>query len=110
MRSASRVVRSIQGVLNRSRQGAQVASVGVDEPERPPARAQPRHLAAGAALSVIADVGPLVAAGALSVVLARVVGPSGNGAFAVLVTLVSFTVLVCSLGLASGLTYEVSRG
>jgi O-antigen/teichoic acid export membrane protein len=82
----------------------------VEDPGPPPAPAQPRHLAAGAALSVIADVGPLVAAGVLSVVLARVIGPSGNGAFALLITLVSFTVLVCSLGLASGLTYEVSRG
>jgi O-antigen/teichoic acid export membrane protein len=59
---------------------------------------------------VIADVGPLVSAGVLSVVLARVIGPAGNGAFALLITLVSFTVLLCSLGLASGLTYEVSRG
>jgi O-antigen/teichoic acid export membrane protein len=59
---------------------------------------------------VIADVGPLVSAGVLSVVLARAIGPAGNGAFAVLITLVSFTVLLCSLGLASGLTYEVSRG
>ena len=82
----------------------------MEEAGSPPARTQPRHLAAGAALSVIADVGPLISAGVLSVVLARVIGPSGNGAFALLVTLVSFAVLVCSLGLASGLTYEVSRG
>jgi O-antigen/teichoic acid export membrane protein len=88
----------------------QVPSRDVEESERPTERRQPRHLAAGAALSVIADVGPLVAAAALSIVLARVIGPSGNGAFALLVTLVSFAVLVCSLGLASGLTYEVSRG
>jgi O-antigen/teichoic acid export membrane protein len=82
----------------------------VDESERPPAPAQRRHLAGGAALSVIADVGPLVAAAVLSIVLARVIGPSGNGEFAVLVTLASFAVLVFSLGLSTGLTYEVSRG
>ena len=75
-----------------------------------PAPAQRRHLAGGAALSVIADVGPLVSAAALSIVLARVIGPSGNGEFALLITLASFTVLVFSLGLGTGLTYEVSRG
>ena len=78
--------------------------------ERRPAPAQRRHLAGGAALSVIADVGPLVAAGVLSIVLGRVIGPSGNGEFALLITLASFTVLVFSLGLSTGLTYEVSRG
>jgi O-antigen/teichoic acid export membrane protein len=71
---------------------------------------QRRHLAGGAALSVLADIGPLVAAAALSIVLARVIGPSGNGEFALLLTLTSFVVLVFSLGLSTGLTYEVSRG
>jgi O-antigen/teichoic acid export membrane protein len=82
----------------------------VDDSERRPAPAPRRHLAGGAALSVLADVGPLVSAGVLSIVLARVIGPSGNGEFALLVTLASFAVLVFSLGLGTGLTYEVSRG
>ena len=59
---------------------------------------------------MLADVGPLLSAGVLSVVLARAIGPSGNGEFALLVTLASFMVLVFSLGLSTGLTYEVSRG
>ena len=74
----------------------------MDESERPPAPAQRRHLAGGAALSVLADVAPLVSAGVLSIVLARVIGPSGNGEFALLITLASFTVLVFSLGLSPG--------
>jgi O-antigen/teichoic acid export membrane protein len=82
----------------------------VEDSERRPAPAPRRHLAGGAALSVIADVGPLVAAGVLSVVLARAIGPSGNGEFALLITLASFMVLLFSLGLSTGLTYEVSRG
>jgi O-antigen/teichoic acid export membrane protein len=82
----------------------------VEDSERRPAPAPRRHLAGGAALSVVADVGPLVAAGVLSVVLARVIGPSGNGEFALLITLASFMVLLFSLGLSTGLTYEVSRG
>ena len=58
----------------------------------------------------MADAGPLAAAGVLSIVLARVIGPSGNGEYALLATLVSLAVLLFSLGLASGITYEVSGG
>src|SRR5690348_7409417 len=68
-----------------------------------------RHLGAGAALSVLAQGGPLLALGVLSIVLAHTVGPSGNGRFAVLTTLVGITSLVVSLGLSAGITYEVSR-
>jgi O-antigen/teichoic acid export membrane protein len=53
--------------------------------------------------------GPLLAAAVLSIVLARTVGPSGNGHFALLVTLTGITALVVSLGLSAGITYEVSR-
>jgi O-antigen/teichoic acid export membrane protein len=69
-----------------------------------------RHLGAGAALSVLVQGGPLLAAGVLSIVIARTIGPSGNGHFALLVTLTGITVMVFSLGLTAGLTYEVSRG
>ena len=80
------------------------------EPEPRSIGAPRRHLAGGAALSVIADIGPLASAGVLSVVLARVIGPSGNGAFALLLTLVNVAILVFSLGLGTGITYQVSRG
>jgi O-antigen/teichoic acid export membrane protein len=59
---------------------------------------------------VIAQGGPLVAAAALSIVLARTIGPSGNGRYVLLGTLVGLTLMVVSLGLHSGITYEVSRG
>jgi O-antigen/teichoic acid export membrane protein len=52
---------------------------------------------------------PLVAAGVLSIVIARTIGPSGNGHFALLVTLTGFAAMVASLGLTAGITYEVSR-
>jgi O-antigen/teichoic acid export membrane protein len=68
-----------------------------------------RHLGAGAALSVVVQGGPLLAAAVLSIVLARTIGPSANGHFALLVTLEGITALVVSLGLTAGLTYEVSR-
>ena len=68
-----------------------------------------RHLGAGAALSVVVQGGPLVAGGFLSVVLARSIGPSGNGRFALVATLAGLTAMVASLGLTAGITYEVSR-
>jgi O-antigen/teichoic acid export membrane protein len=69
-----------------------------------------RHLGAGAALSVVVQGGPLLAAGVLSVVIARTIGPSGNGRFALLVTLTGIAAMVFSLGLSAGITHEVSRG
>lgn len=68
-----------------------------------------RHLGAGAALSVFVQGGPLLAAAVLSIVLARMVGPTANGHFALLATLTGITALIVSLGLTAGLTYEVSR-
>jgi O-antigen/teichoic acid export membrane protein len=68
-----------------------------------------RHLGAGAALSVLVQGGPLIAGGVLSVVLARTIGPSGNGRFALLATLAGLAAMVASLGLTAGITYEVSR-
>jgi O-antigen/teichoic acid export membrane protein len=69
-----------------------------------------RHLGAGAALSVLVQGGPLAAAAVLSIVLARTIGPSGTGHFALLVTLAGLTAMIVSLGLTAGITFEVSRG
>ena len=68
-----------------------------------------RHLGAGAAMSVVVQGGPLAAAAFLSIVLARTIGPSGNGRFALLATLTGLSGMVVSLGLSAGITYEVSR-
>jgi O-antigen/teichoic acid export membrane protein len=61
-------------------------------------------------LSVLVQGGPLLAGGVLSIVIARTIGPSGNGRFALLVTLTGFAAMFVSLGLTAGLTYEISRG
>jgi O-antigen/teichoic acid export membrane protein len=60
-------------------------------------------------LSVLVQGGPLLAGGVLSIVIARTIGPSGNGRFALLVTLTGFAAMFVSLGLTAGLTYEISR-
>jgi O-antigen/teichoic acid export membrane protein len=59
---------------------------------------------------VIADVGSLVAAAIVSVVLAREIGPSANGTYALILTLINIAALIASLGLAAGITYGVSHG
>ena len=58
-----------------------------------------RHLGVGAAFSVLVQGGPLIAGATLSIVLARTIGPSANGRFALLGTLVGLVELVFSLGL-----------
>jgi O-antigen/teichoic acid export membrane protein len=68
-----------------------------------------RHLGAGAAMSVVVQGGPLLAGAVLSIVIARSIGPAGNGDFALLVTLAGIASMVASLGLTAGITYEVSR-
>jgi O-antigen/teichoic acid export membrane protein len=71
--------------------------------------ARRRNLGAGAALSVLQQILPVLAVGALSIVLARTIGPAGSGRFALLATLAGTIALVASLGLTAGITYEVSR-
>jgi len=68
-----------------------------------------RHLGVGAAFSVLVQGGPLIAGATLSIVLARTIGPSANGRFALLGTLVGLLELVFSLSLSAGIVYEVSR-
>jgi len=68
-----------------------------------------RHLGAGAALAVFVQGGPLLAGAVLSVVVARTIGPSGNGRFALLATLAGIAAMVVSLGWTAGITYEISR-
>ena len=76
----------------------------------PEAAGQRRNLGTGVALSVVADVGSLVAATVVSVVLAREIGPSANGVYALLLTLVNIATLIASLGLGTGITYGLSHG
>jgi O-antigen/teichoic acid export membrane protein len=68
-----------------------------------------RHLGVGAAFSVLVQGGPLIAGATLSIVLARTIGPSANGRFALLGTLVGLLELVFSLSLSAGIIHEVSR-
>jgi O-antigen/teichoic acid export membrane protein len=68
-----------------------------------------RHLGVGAAFSVLVQGGPLIAGATLSIVLARTIGPSANGRFALLGTLVGLLELAFSLSLSAGIIHEVSR-
>ena len=69
----------------------------------------PRRLAVGTALAVAAQVGPLVAATVLSVVIARLLGPTGTGGFSLVLTTFDVILLVFTFGLSGGITYYVSR-
>lgn len=69
-----------------------------------------RRLAGGAFASLAAQLIATLAATATSVTIARLLGPSGNGAVALVVNLLGLGTLVFSLGLRSGVIYEVSAG
>lgn len=58
----------------------------------------------------MAQVAATLAATATSVTIARLLGPSGNGAVALVVNLLGMGTLVFSLGLRTGAIYEVSSG
>jgi O-antigen/teichoic acid export membrane protein len=58
---------------------------------------------------VVVQGGPLLAGATLSIILARTIGPSANGRFALLGTLAGLLELVFSLSLSAGIVYEVSR-
>jgi O-antigen/teichoic acid export membrane protein len=87
--------------------GSDVSAAAV----RPPTPAAPRRrLASGAFASLIAQVVVTLAATATSVAIARLLGPTGNGAVALVVNLLGMGTLVFSFGLRTGAIYEVSAG
>jgi O-antigen/teichoic acid export membrane protein len=79
-----------------------------DVPSEGPSRH--RHLAGGALASASAQVAVFVAMGLTSIAIARLLGPAGNGALALVYTLYAVLVIGASIGLRSGFIYEVSTG
>ncbi len=84
--------------------GVHAASV-----HEPPVSAD-RSLASGTLISVGMQVGLITSTAVMSVVIARLFGPSGNGAYALLATLFLVGTAVFGIGLRSGITYVVSQG
>ena len=67
-----------------------------------------RNLAAGMAMTTVAQVAVLVLSTITSVALARLLGPSGTGRFALVMTLITVLAMVFGFGLRQGLIYYVS--
>lgn len=68
-----------------------------------------RHLAFGTLLATGAQIGPLAASAAISLVIARVYGPSSTGVISLAMNLFDVTLMIFTLGLSSGITYLISR-
>ena len=68
-----------------------------------------RHLAFGTLLATGAQIGPLVASACISLVIARVYGPSSTGVISLAMNLFDVTLMIFTLGLSSGITYLISR-
>jgi len=69
----------------------------------------PRNLALGTVLATAATIGPLFASGILSLAIAHLYGPSGNGVMSLVMNLFDVALAIFTIGLSSGITYLVSR-
>jgi O-antigen/teichoic acid export membrane protein len=69
-----------------------------------------RHLGGGILASTFAQVGTLAAAALTSVVIARILGAAGLGAFAVAASFLGISVLVAGLGLRQAILVLVGSG
>ena len=70
----------------------------------------PRPLATGAAIAAVSRIGVTAAGAATTIVLARVLGPHGWGAYAVAQSLLLTLVAGTTLGVEHGIAYFVSAG
>jgi O-antigen/teichoic acid export membrane protein len=68
-----------------------------------------RHLAYGTLLAGAAQIAPLVAAAGISLVIARIYGPSSTGIVSLAMNVFDVTLMIFTLGLSSGITYLISR-
>jgi O-antigen/teichoic acid export membrane protein len=75
-----------------------------------PVGSPPRHLAFGTVLAAGAQVAPLVASAGISLTIARAYGPSATGVISLVMNFVAIVTLIGGIGLAAGITYQVSRG
>ena len=70
----------------------------------------PRRLASGAFAALSAQVGALAATTVTSVAIARLLGPAGTGAVALVLNLIGLGTLLFGLGLRSGIIFELNTG
>lgn len=69
-----------------------------------------RALGSGAALAAGAQTTTAVALGLTTVIVARLLGPEGTGAYGVIASGVVMLITITALGLGVGITYSVSHG
>jgi O-antigen/teichoic acid export membrane protein len=70
----------------------------------------PRRLASGAFVALSAQVAALAATTVTSVAIARLLGPSGTGAVALVINLIGLGTMMFGFGLRSGIIYELNSG
>lgn len=75
-----------------------------------PSAARRRHLGGGVLASTASQVATLVTAAVTSVLIARILGPDGLGAFALAASLAGASVLVVGMGVKQGIIVLVGSG
>lgn len=80
---------------------------GGPAPDAPPA---PRPMTGGAVMSAISRIATAGAGAVATVIVARLLGPAGAGAYAVAQTLILMLTVATTLGVEHGIVYFVSSG
>jgi len=75
-----------------------------------PSEPTPRPLTGGAVMSAASRIAVAVTGAATTIVIARLLGPAGSGAYAVAQTLIIMLTVVTTLGVEHGIAYYVSSG
>lgn len=83
---------------------------GAPDRERPPETERPRPLTGGAVMSGISRTSVAITGAATTILVARLLGPSGAGAYAVALTLILLLNVIATLGIEHGIAYYVSSG
>ncbi len=81
-----------------------MASVDIEEPPAP------RPMTGGAAMGAASRISVAVTGALTTIIIARLLGPSGTGGFAVALTIVYVLVVLTTFGVEHGVAYYVSGG
>jgi O-antigen/teichoic acid export membrane protein len=79
-------------------------------PDPPQVGPAPRPMTGGAVMSAVSRFGVAGTGALATVVIARLLGPRGSGAYAIAQTLVQLLVVATTLGVEHGIAYYVSSG
>jgi O-antigen/teichoic acid export membrane protein len=88
----------------------QTAPASAEDPADVEAEPSRRPLTGGAVMSAASRISVAITGAASTIVVARLLGPSGAGAYAVALTLIAMLTVATTLGIEHGIAYYASSG